>query len=309
LKMEDYKANVDLRVSILPVVYGEKAVIRVLNSKGNNISKDQLGMSDENMKKLNNIIANPHGIILVTGPTGSGKSTTLYSILKDLNREDVNIITVEDPVEYTLEGINQVNVNTKANLTFASGLRSILRQDPDIIMVGEIRDNETAEIAIKAAITGHLVLSTLHTNDAPSSITRLCDMGIKPYLVATSVVGIVAQRLVRKICPKCSEEYEATEYEKEILKYHGSKKLKLHRGKGCAYCNGIGYKGRTAIYEIMEVTREHREAIISEVSSDKLRDISIKNGMTTLADECRTLVLNGVTTIEEMATIALIKES
>lgn len=309
VNMESGKPNVDLRVSILPVVYGEKIVIRVLNTGNNNITKEQLGMTEDNMKKLDNIISNPHGIILVTGPTGSGKSTSLYAVLKELNQESVNIITVEDPVEYTLEGVNQVSVNNKAGLTFASGLRSILRQDPDIVMIGEIRDNETAEIATKAAITGHLVLSTLHTNDAPSSVIRLCDMGIQPYLVATSVVGIMAQRLVRRICPKCDEEYEATEYEKEILHVDKNKNLKLHRGRGCTYCNGTGYKGRVGLYEIMEITRKHREAIIAGASADELRDISIANGMTTLGEECRSQVLRGVTTVSEMATITLIKEA
>jgi type IV pilus assembly protein PilB len=300
--------HVDLRVSILPVVNGEKIVIRVLNTSNNNITKQQLGMTKENLKKLDRIIENPHGIILVTGPTGSGKSTSLYAILTELNTSTVNIVTVEDPVEYTLKGVNQVSVNTKAGLTFASGLRSILRQDPDIVMIGEIRDNETAEIATKAAITGHLVLSTLHTNDAPSSIVRLIDMGLQPYLVATSVVGIMAQRLVRRICSHCDEEYEANEYEKEILGYDKNKPLMLHRGKGCGYCNGTSYKGRIGIYEIMEVTREHREAIITGTNADMLMDISIKNGMTTLGDECRDLVIKGMTTIAELATITLIKE-
>lgn len=302
------KQHVDLRVSILPVVNGEKIVIRILNTSNENITKQQLGMTKENLKKLNKIIENPHGIILVTGPTGSGKSTTLYAILTELNNTTVNIVTVEDPVEYTLKGVNQVSVNSKAGLTFASGLRSILRQDPDIVMVGEIRDNETAEIATKAAITGHLVLSTLHTNDAPASIIRLIDMGIQPYLVATSVVGIVAQRLVRRICSNCNEAYEASEYEKEILGYDKENPLILHRGRGCGYCNGTGYKGRIGVYEIMEITREHREAVIKGANADIIRDISIKNGMTTLGDECRELVIKGLTTINELATITLIKE-
>lgn len=307
--IDEGRNNVDLRVSILPVVNGEKIVVRILNTGNSNITKKQLGMTQENMDKLDRIISNPYGIILVTGPTGSGKSTSLYAVLQELNNPNVNIVTVEDPVEYTIEGINQVSVNNKAGLTFASGLRSILRQDPDIVMIGEIRDNETAEISTKAAITGHLVLSTLHTNDAPSSIIRLCDMGIQPYLVATSIIGIMAQRLVRRICTKCDEEYEATDYEKEILNYDKEKSLKLHRGKGCAYCNGTGYKGRIGIYEIMEITRKHREAIIAGKSADELRDISIANGMTTLGEECRKHVLDGTTTIEEMATITLLKEA
>lgn len=298
--------EVDLRVSILPTVNGEKVVIRILNRSSYKVGKDRLGLSEENLRKLNNIISNPHGIVLVTGPTGSGKSTTLYTILSELNSSNVNIVTVEDPVEYTLDGINQVNVNAKAGLTFASGLRSILRQDPDIVMIGEIRDEETAQIAIKAAITGHLVLSTLHTNDAPSSVTRLVDMGVEPYLVATSVVGIIAQRLVRKICPHCKEEYEASEYERKILTGAYDKNLKLYRGKGCGHCNGSGYIGRTGVYEIMEVTREHRDTINKTRDSNVLKDISIKHGMTTLEEECKKLVLNGTTTIQELATITLL---
>ena len=300
--------EIDLRISVLPVVNGEKIVIRVLNTGGSVLSKNQLGISEENIKKLNRIIANPHGIILVTGPTGSGKSTSLYAILRELNSNSVNIITVEDPVEFTMNGINQVNVNEKAGLTFASGLRSILRQDPDIVMIGEIRDEETAEIATRAAITGHLVLSTLHTNDAPSSIVRLVDMGIKPYLVSTSVVGVMAQRLVRKICTNCKEEYDASIYEKELLGQDVDKPLILHKGKGCGYCNETGYSGRIGIYEIMEMTREHREAINAGGNSDMLRDISIANGMKTLESECKDFVLSGMTTIEELSTIVMIKK-
>ena len=295
--------DIDLRVSVLPVVNGEKIVIRVLNTGGSILSKNQLGMSEDNIKRLDRIIKNPHGIILVTGPTGSGKSTSLYSILRELNSNSVNIVTVEDPVEFTMEGINQVSVNEKAGLTFASGLRSILRQDPDIVMIGEIRDEETAEIATRAAITGHLVLSTLHTNDAPSSIVRLVDMGIKPYLVSTSIVGVMAQRLVRKICTNCKEEYEASEYEKKILGQAIDKPLMLNKGKGCGYCNETGYSGRIGVYEIMEMTRDHREAINAGGNSDVLRDISIANGMKTLESECKEFVLSGMTTMEELATI------
>jgi type IV pilus assembly protein PilB len=301
--------DIDLRVSILPVVNGEKVVIRVLNTGAAVLTKSQLGMSEENLKRLERIISNPHGIILVTGPTGSGKSTTLYSILKELNDSDVNIITVEDPVEFTMDGVNQVSVNEKAGLTFASGLRSILRQDPDIIMIGEIRDEETAEIATRAAITGHLVLSTLHTNDAPSSIIRLVDMGIKPYLVSTSVMGVMAQRLVRRTCNKCKEAYEASLYEKEILEQDADKPLILYKAKGCGYCNETGYIGRIGVYEIMEMTREHREAINKGGNSDVIRDISVANGMKTLESECKDLVLSGVTTMEELSTIAMIKKA
>lgn len=301
-------SNVDLRVSILPIVNGEKIVIRILNRDNYKVGKEKLGLSSDNLKKLENIIASPNGIVLVTGPTGSGKSTTLYSVLSEMNSTDVNIVTVEDPVEYTLNGINQVNVNNKAGLTFASGLRSILRQDPDIVMIGEIRDEETAQIAIKAAITGHLVLSTLHTNDAPSSIIRLIDMGVEPYLVATSITGIIAQRLVRKICPYCKDEYLASDYEKSVLKDKYKDELKLYKGHGCGHCNDTGYIGRIGVYEIMEITREHRNTINNTKDGNVLRDISIKNGMSTLADECIKLVLDGVTTMDELATITLLKE-
>lgn len=301
--------EVDLRVSILPIVYGEKVVIRILDRDGFKFGKEQLGMSPENIKKLERMISSPYGIILVTGPTGSGKSTTLYTVLSELNESNVNIVTVEDPVEYSLDGINQVNVNNKAGMTFASGLRSILRQDPDIIMIGEIRDNETAEIATKAAITGHLVLSTLHTNDSASSITRLVDMGIQPYLVSTSIAGVIAQRLVRRICPYCKEEYEADAHEKKILGIDPNSSVKLARGKGCGHCNNTGYIGRIGIYEIMEITREHRDLINHSNDANVLKDLSIKSGMTTLGDECKSLVLQGTTTINELANITLIKEA
>ena len=300
--------EVDLRVSILPVVYGEKVVIRILDKNNYKVHKEHLGLSTENINKLNRIISNPHGIVLVTGPTGSGKSTTLYSILDDINSENINIVTVEDPVEYTLEGINQVNVNNKSGMTFASGLRSILRQDPDVIMIGEIRDDETAEIAVKAAITGHLVLSTLHTNDAPTTITRLIDMGIENYLVATSVVGVIAQRLVRKICPYCKTSYVASDYEKRILDIDEKEELILYSAKGCGYCNNSGYIGRVGVYEIMEITKTHKEAIMNGNNSNELEDISIKNGMTTLVEECKKLVAIGITTMTELANITLLKD-
>lgn len=296
--------ELDLRVSILPIVTGEKVVIRVLSRDSYNINKNQLGMSEIELGKLDRIINSPHGIVLITGPTGSGKSTTLYTILNEINKGDKNIVTIEDPVEYMIEGINQVNVNTKSGLTFATGLRSILRQDPDVVMIGEIRDGETAQIAVRAAITGHLVFSTLHTNDAPSSILRLVDMGLEPYLVSTAISGVIAQRLVKKICPKCSEAYEAISYEKKIMGMDKDKPLTLHKGKGCAYCNNTGYYGRTGIYEIMEVTREHKELILSSNSSGALKDLSINHGMKTIETSCKELVLSGVTTIDELINIA-----
>ena len=300
--------DVDLRVSILPVVSGEKIVIRILNRSSYKLGKEHLGMNENNLNKLKNIISNPHGIVLVTGPTGSGKSTTLYTVLNELNSDDVNIVTIEDPVEYTLDGINQVNVNSKSGMTFASGLRSILRQDPDIVMIGEIRDEETAQIAIKAAITGHLVLSTLHTNDSASSITRLIDMGIEPYLVSTSICGVIAQRLVRRICPNCKEAYEATDYEKKILIGNTEENLTLYKGQGCGHCNGTGYLGRIGVYEIMNITRKHRDLINETKNPNILKDLSLENGMTTLGQECKELVLKGITTINELATITLLSD-
>ncbi|WP_300350557.1 GspE/PulE family protein [Clostridium sp.] len=292
--------QIDLRVSILPMITGEKIVIRITNKDNFIISKESLGLNKEEIEVVDKMSKHSNGIILVTGPTGSGKSTTLYALLNELNTDNKNIITVEDPVECAIEGVNQVNVNTKVGLTFAAGLRSILRQDPDIIMIGEIRDTETAQIAIRSAITGHLVLSTLHTNDAPSSILRLEDMGVQRYLIANAVKGVIAQRLVRKVCPKCGEEYEANSYEKRILNIDENEHIVLRKGKGCVYCNNTGYSGRIGVYEIMEVTREHRDAILKSVSGDILQEIAIKHGMNTLRQACRKVVLEGKTTVEEM---------
>ncbi len=306
IRLED--KDVDLRVSVLPTVFGEKVVIRVLSRDGFLIGKEKLGFPPEDLEKLENITRSPYGIFLVTGPTGSGKSTTLYTFLNDINSPEVNIITVEDPVEFLLEGINQVNVNPKAGLTFASGLRSILRQDPDVIMIGEIRDGETAEIAVRAAITGHLVMSTIHTNDAPSAIVRLVDMGIEPYLVATSLCGVMSQRLVRKICPHCKKAYQADSYEKKMLGIEDYQNITLYKGEGCTFCNGSGYIGRTGVYEVMEITRELREAIISGRSTDEIRDMSIEKGMKTLKMASTDLVMKGITTVDEMVKIAFLKE-
>lgn len=302
------KTEVDLRVSVLPTVNGEKAVIRILDRKNFLISKDKLGIDENDLERMNKIIKSPYGIILVTGPTGSGKSTTLYAILNDFNTVDRNIITVEDPVEYTMDGINQVNVNPRAGLSFASGLRAILRQDPDIIMIGEIRDNETAEIATRAAITGHLVLSTIHTNDSASAVIRLIDMGIEPYLINTAVAGVIAQRLVRKICPNCKEAYEANEYEKGLLGLPKEEQFKLFKGKGCPVCGQSGYRGRIGVYEIMEITKAHRELILQGGSTDKLKKLNEKLGMRTLNTACKELVKAGTTTIDEFLRIALIDE-
>ncbi|HEY8805341.1 MAG TPA: GspE/PulE family protein, partial [Clostridium sp.] len=300
--------KVDLRVSTLPTIHGEKIVIRVLDRENFLVGKEKLGMNEDDLEKVQRILKNPYGIILVTGPTGSGKSTTLYTLLSELNDNTKNIITVEDPVEYVVDGINQVNVNAKAGLTFASGLRSILRQDPDVVMIGEIRDNETAEIATRASITGHIVLSTIHTNDAPSAIVRLIDMGIQSYLVASAVAAIISQRLVKKICPMCSETYTATDLDKEILGIHSTEELLLKKGKGCRRCSNSGYSGRIGVYEIIEVTRKHREYIMRNASVDEIRDLSIEKGMITLKTSCTGLVLKGVTTVEELVKIAFSKE-
>lgn len=298
----------DLRISSLPTVYGEKVVIRILSKQGFLIGMDKLGLFQEEMDKINRILAVPYGIVLVTGPTGSGKSTTLYTMLTGLNKADVNIITVEDPVEYTMEGVNQVNVNNKAGLTFASGLRSILRQDPDIVMIGEMRDSETAEIAVRAAITGHKVLSTVHTNDAPSTIVRLIDMGLEPYLVSTSLAGVVAQRLVRRICPYCKKEYKATSYEKKILELKEEEDVTLYKGAGCNFCNNTGYAGRLGIYEIMEITREVREYIAEGKNTDELRDLCLRSGMNDLKMYCIKHVLKGSTTLDELVKITFVKD-
>jgi len=298
--------NVDLRVSVLPTVNGEKIVIRILDKSAFNVDKSVLGIADDDLDKINKIINKPHGIVLVTGPTGSGKSTTLYSLLRDLNKEDKNIITVEDPVEFSMDGINQVNVNAKAGLTFASGLRSILRQDPDIVMLGEIRDTETAEIAVRAAITGHLVLSTIHTNDAPSSIVRLKDMGVAPYLVSSALVGIIAQRLIRKLCIHCKEEYIASDYEKEILGVPKYQDLTLYRKVGCNRCSNTGYKGRVGIYEVMEINREIRDLINADKPLEEITNAALRNNMKTLNKSAMNVVLNGNSTVEELLRVTLL---
>ncbi|HZX47206.1 MAG TPA: ATPase, T2SS/T4P/T4SS family [Clostridia bacterium] len=308
VEMEAGGRTLDLRVSIIPTVHGEKVVIRLLDRASFLMSRKQLGLSEENEALFNRLLGVPNGIILVTGPTGSGKTTTLYAALRVLNDVSVNIITLEDPVEYRLEGINQVQVNPKAGLTFANGLRSILRQDPNIIMVGEIRDEETAKLAVRAAITGHLVLSTLHTNDAAGSVVRLVDMGVEPYLVASSVRGVISQRLVRKICPECKIGYKASEGELRILDLTPGTDIKLFRGKGCSSCYKTGYRGRTAVHEIMVVTRKHRDLIGRRLSSDKLERVSREAGMSSLKDNCALLVQRGVTTIEEMAKVIYLFE-
>lgn len=289
--------QINMRISFIPAVYGEKIVIRLLNKEAGVLDKSEIGFSPFNMAQVEKMLKISEGIILLTGPTGSGKTTTLYSILKEFNTINRNIITLEDPVEYSMFGINQVQVNSQIGMTFASGLRSILRQDPDVIMLGEIRDEETAQIAIRAAVTGHIVLSTLHTNDTASSITRLTDMGIPKYMVTSAVAGIVAQRLLKKVCTHCAEEYNASEQEKEILGVQGE--VRLRRGKGCPYCNQTGYRGRTSIHEVFVIDREIREMVNENRSIDEIKSAACRKGMTTLAESARDLALKGTTTVEQ----------
>ena len=287
----------DFRVSTLPTVHGEKFVIRIIDKSAFSFSRAELGFSPSENEVIDKILAHPHGVVLLAGPTGCGKSTTLYSFLRELNKEDVNIITVEDPVEYTLHGINQTQVNKKANMTFAAALRSILRQDPDIIMLGEIRDEETAQNAIRAAITGHLVFSTLHTNDAPGAVTRLVDMGTTRYLVADALVAVISQRLVKKLCPACKKKSKLKPYEMEML---GIKEQKsIFRPHGCQFCNNTGYKGRLAVHEIMYLSEELKIAISEGQNITELREIAKKDGMVSLEQACREYVLNGQTSLAE----------
>jgi type IV pilus assembly protein PilB len=291
--------EIDLRISSLPTVYGEKVVIRILDKSNFNFTKEGLGFSEGDLEKLNRMIAQPYGMMLVTGPTGSGKSTTLYTVLRELNVPSKNVITVEDPVEYKLKGINQVQVNPKAGLTFASGLRSILRQDPDTIMIGEIRDAETAEIAVRAAITGHLVLSTLHTNDSPSTVARLIDMGLEPYLVSSAIIGIISQRLVKVLCPKCKEKYEASDSEKRMMGIDEENEVTLYKPVGCNACNK-GYRGRAAVHEVMLVNESIRKLINREANTDDIRKQALDDGMRTLLQSATDLALKGKTSFEEI---------
>ncbi|MDD3414403.1 MAG: ATPase, T2SS/T4P/T4SS family [Lachnospiraceae bacterium] len=294
----------DIRVSILPTVYGEKIVMRLTSKNALTKEKSQLGFAEQELKQFDHILKNPHGIILVTGPTGSGKSTTLYTALSELNKEDVNIITVEDPVEANIDGINQVHVNAKANLTFASALRSILRQDPDIIMIGEIRDGETAGIAVQASITGHLVVSTLHTNSAAGTVGRLVDMGIEPYLLADSIVGVIAQRLVRRLCPNCKKQVEATNDQKELLGSPLEKSVQIYEPCGCSQCDMTGYKGRIGVYEIMEISPKLKHVIGRNGSVEDIKEVALEEGMSTLRMSATRYVIEGVTSISEMTKVS-----
>ena len=294
--------EVDMRVSILPTVTGEKTVIRILAKNDANLNRSYLGISDHNNEMIDKMVKVPQGICLISGPTGSGKTTTLYTLLSEKNSPETNIITVEDPVEIRIPGLNQVQVNVKAGMTFASGLRSILRQDPDIILVGEIRDGETAEIAMRAAITGHLVFSTIHTNDAVSSINRLIDMGLEPYMVNSALVGVVSQRLVRRICTNCRESYDPDEYEVEMLRLEPGQKI--YRGKGCPDCSDKGYKGRIAIHEIVIMTKKMKSLIEKRASEEEMRQLAVTEGTQMLQDSARDLVLEGITTADELNRVA-----
>ncbi len=301
----DFRA-IDLRVSSLPTVFGEKIVMRILDLSSNLTDINKLGFTELNMKRFMEEIDKPNGIVLISGPTGSGKSSTLYAALNKLNSEEVNIITVEDPVEYQLEGINQIQVNTNVGLTFAAGLRSILRQDPDIVMVGEIRDKETAEISIRASLTGHLVLSTIHTNDSVASITRLMDMGIEPFLVTASLNAVVAQRLVRRICRDCREIQPATPREQEICAKRGIHLDIVSRGKGCSQCNMTGYKGRLAIHEVLVVDEAMKTVINRGGTAAEIHEIAVRNKTVFLVDDGLLKVKEGMTTTEEVLRVAMI---
>ncbi len=290
--------KLDIRVSIVPITEGEKVVMRLLSERSRQFDLESLGLFENDLKKVQEAVKRPYGMILATGPTGCGKTTTMYVVLKQLNRRNVNIMTIEDPVEYDIEGVNQIQVNPKTNLTFADGLRSIVRQDPDIILVGEVRDEETAGIAINSAMTGHLVLSTLHTNDAATTLPRLLEMGVEPFLVASSVNVIIAQRLVRKICTKCrvSEEVKPDGLVAPGL-------TRVYHGKGCPVCQGTGYAGRVGIFEVLVLDDDIRQAVVERQDSDKIAALAIKKGMTTMFDDGIAKVARGLTTIEEVVRV------
>ena len=308
IEMKVDNKDIDLRVSTIPTVWGEKVVMRILDKSGAFVGIEKLGLLPEDHRRFEAIISRPYGIILITGPTGSGKTTTLYAILNRLNRTEVNITTIEDPVEYQLPGIAQVQINPKAGLTFASGLRAFLRQDPDIIMVGEIRDEETARIAIHAALTGHLVLSTIHTNDAPGALPRLIDMGIEPFLVSSSVVGVIAQRLVRVLCQRCKAPYDPKpELVRRVgLDPHGG--ATFYKPVGCEFCNHIGYKGRTGIFEIMPVDESIKGLLVKHATSSQIKEVAVAAGMRTLQQDGVAKVLSGITSLEEVLRVVFVED-
>ncbi len=307
IKVEECGRQIDLRVSTLPTIRGEKVVMRILDRAAVMLNIRKLGFAERNFCNYERLYRQPYGMILVTGPTGSGKTTTLYSTLTEISVPDKNVITVEDPVEYRLEGVNQLQVNPKAGLSFASGLRAILRQDPNIVMVGEIRDAETAAVAIRAALTGHLVLSTLHTNDAPGAITRLIDMGIEPFLVTASVLGVVAQRLVRCICPDCRTAYSLPSGSPEqiFLGQAYDETVRIYRGQGCVCCGHTGYKGRMAVHEVMVMSPEMKAAVNRRAATDELVNIAVNQGMVRIRDDGIAKVFAGLTTAEEVMRVAV----
>jgi type IV pilus assembly protein PilB len=303
IEVDNQKA--DLRVSIVPTTFGEKVVLRILYKQTQFLSLDGLGLMDKDLQDMEDILSFPNGLVYASGPTGSGKTTTLYAFLHKLNSVHKNLMTLEDPIEYIFPGITQVNVHPKVGLTFANGLRSFLRQDPDIIMVGETRDQETAQITVQAALTGHLVLSTIHTNDAVTVVTRLINMQIEPYLIASALVGVIAQRLVRKICSKCIEPLEISDKYRNM--YSLGESHSYFHGKGCEFCHDTGYSGRIGIYEILKVNDEIREAIIAGASLATLRTLAVQNGMRQLFDSGLALVKNGITTVDELLTVTAFK--
>jgi type II secretion system protein E len=296
--------EVDIRVSIIPMLHGEAVVMRLLRQKATLLGMAQLGMAEEVLKSFNHVLELPHGIILVTGPTGSGKTSTLYTALAAINDDIRKIITIEDPIEYQMRGVNQIQVSEKAGLTFARGLRSILRHDPDVILIGEIRDQETAQIAVQASLTGHLVFSTLHTNDAPGALTRLVDMNVEPYLVASSLEAVLAQRLVRVLCPECKVEDSSPTTAAYKEQVGIPKSVKVYRGVGCQACRNTGYHGRHAIFEWMDLTNEIRQMVLKSSSSGEIREVAVRNGMHSLSDDGWRLIGMGITTPEEVMRVA-----
>ncbi|MBI4715940.1 MAG: type II/IV secretion system protein, partial [Nitrospirae bacterium] len=296
--------EIDLRVSTLPTIFGEKVVMRILDKSGILLGLEEMALAPEVLGRVRKYIRRPHGLILVTGPTGSGKTTTLYAALNEINSPEKNLVTIEDPVEYQIKGINQIPVNTAVGVTFASGLRSILRQDPDVVMVGEIRDAETATIAIQAALTGHLVFSTLHTNDAPGAVARLVDMGVEPFLAASSLMMVLAQRLVRKVCPRCRKPLDP---DPDLLRELGitrTPEMTFVEGEGCQDCRGLGYSGRIGVYELLEVDETIRKLIVGRVSSGEIRSAALKSGFIPLREDGFRKASRGMTTLEEVLRVA-----
>jgi general secretion pathway protein E len=309
IKLKVLGKDIDMRVSTLPTIHGESIVIRILDSTNLNVDLEKMGFPKKELEQFQKLIKKPYGKILVTGPTGSGKTTTLYGALQNINTSDKKIITIEDPVEYQIRGINQIHVKPKIGLDFASGLRSIVRQDPDVIMVGEIRDTKTADVAIQAALTGHLVFSTVHTNDAAGAITRLLDMGVENYLISSALIGVLAQRLVRVICKSCKEPAKVASALIEELGTCGHENIKAFHGKGCNVCSQTGYRGRAGIYELLIVDDSIRQLILAKSTAQKIRDFSRSQGMTTLREDGWKKVATGITTVEEVLRVTLSEQT